>query len=78
MGEDGEETGIKIPYIVTISEETGKVLAIRRNYIEGDESYKKIQYFVHYKFFRVWASTGWVLSTLLADFLGPPQRRYDS
>ena len=50
MGEDGEETGIKIPYIVTISEESGKVLAIRRNYIEDDESYKKIQYFVHYKF----------------------------
>ena len=48
--ESGEETGIKLPYIVTISEENGKVLSVRRNYIEGDESYKKIQYFVHYKF----------------------------
>ena len=50
MGEDGEETGIKLPYIVTISEENGQVLAIRRNYMEEDPSYKKIQYFVHYKF----------------------------
>lgn len=50
MGEDGEETGIKLPYIVTISEENGQVLSIRRNYMEDDPSYKKIQYFVHYKF----------------------------
>ena len=50
MGEDGEPTGIKIPYIVTISEDNGQVLSIRRNYREDDELKKKIQYFVHYKF----------------------------
>ncbi len=48
--ENGEETGIKVPYIVTISEENGKVLAIRRNYAEDDPLTAKIQYFVHYKF----------------------------
>ena len=48
--EDGEETGIKVPYIVTISEENNKVLAIRRNYQEEDPLTTKIQYFVHYKF----------------------------
>ena len=48
--EDGEETGIKVPYIVTISEENNKVLAIRRNYQEDDPLTTKIQYFVHYKF----------------------------
>ncbi len=48
--EDGEETGIKVPYIVTISEENSKVLAIRRNYQEEDPLTTKIQYFVHYKF----------------------------
>ena len=48
--EDGEETGIKVPYIVTISEENNKVLSIRRNYQEEDPLTTKIQYFVHYKF----------------------------
>ena len=48
--EDGEETGIKLPYIVTVAEDTGQVLSIRRNYAEDDENKKKIQYFVHYKF----------------------------
>jgi len=47
---DGEETGIKLPYIVTLDEQSGKILAIRRNYVEGDELFKKQQYFVHYKF----------------------------
>jgi len=49
-GEDGEPTGIKIPYIVTISQDNGQVLSIRRNYAEDDPQKKKIQYFVHYKF----------------------------
>ena len=47
---DGEETGIKLPYIVTIDEGSSTVLAIRRNWNEGDEYYKKNQYFTHYKF----------------------------
>ena len=48
--EEGEETGIKIPYVVTISQDNGAVLAIRRNYDENDEKKRKVQYFVHYKF----------------------------
>jgi hypothetical protein len=48
--EDGEPTGIKLPYIVTISQDNGQVLSVRRNYLEDDERRKKIQYFVHYKF----------------------------
>ena len=50
LDEEGEETGIKVPYIVTISEDNGQVLAIRRNYQENDPLKRKIQYFVHYKF----------------------------
>ncbi len=50
MGEDGEPTGIKVPYVVTVSEDSGQILAIRRNYREDDERRRKIQYFVHYKF----------------------------
>jgi len=49
-GEDGEPTGIKVPYIVTISEDSGQVLSIRRNFKEESDVKKKIQYFVHYKF----------------------------
>ena len=48
--EDGEFTGIKIPYVVTISEDNGQILSIRRNYLEEDVIRKKIQYFTHYKF----------------------------
>ena len=48
--EDGEPTGIKIPYVVTISQDNGQILSIRRNYREEDEEKRKIQYFVHYKF----------------------------
>ena len=46
----GEPTGIKLPYIVTIEEGSREVLSIRRNYNIGDPSRKKIQYFVHFKF----------------------------
>ena len=60
MGEDGEPTGIKIPYIVTISEDNGQVLSIRRNFKEDDDRKKKIQYFVHYKFFAgLWLLWPW-------------------
>ena len=45
-----EESGIKVPYIVTIDEGSGKVLSIYRNYNKADPIRKKIQYFVHYKF----------------------------
>ena len=48
--ENGEPTGIKIPYVVTISQDNGQILSVRRNYLEDDEDRKKIQYFVHYKF----------------------------
>ena len=46
----GEETGIELPYVVTIDEGSGKILSIYRNYKENDPLKKKIQYFVHYKF----------------------------
>ena len=48
--ETGEETGIKLPYIVTLHDETGNVLSIRRNYAAADQLKKKKEYFVHFKF----------------------------
>ena len=50
VGQDGEPTGIKLPYIVTIEEGSRTVLSIRRNYAPNDPNKKKIQYFVHFKF----------------------------
>jgi len=49
-GQDGEPTGIKLPYVVTLEEGTRKILSIRRNYEIGDAKKTKIQYFVHFKF----------------------------
>ena len=46
----GEPTGIKLPYIVTLDQGSGEVLAIRRNYEENDALKQKVSYFVHYKF----------------------------
>ena len=50
IGSDGEPTGIKIPYIVTIDHGSGEILAITRNYEAQDQLKTKRQYFVHYKF----------------------------
>jgi hypothetical protein len=50
VGEDGEPTGIKLPYVVTIEEGSREVLAIRRNFRAGDSLKRKIQYFVHFRF----------------------------
>ena len=50
MGPDGEPTGIKLPYVITILESNNKILSIRRNYAEGDKLMKKINYFVQFKF----------------------------
>lgn len=47
---NGEETGLKLPYIVTIIEKNNKVLSIRRNYEQTDPLRRAKPYFVHYKF----------------------------
>ena len=50
IGPDGEPTGIKLPYIVTIDEGSTKVLSIRRNYAPNDPKRQRVHYFVHFKF----------------------------
>ena len=50
VGADGQPTGIKLPYIVTVEEGSRLVLSIRRNYAPDDLKKNKIQYFVHFKF----------------------------
>ena len=47
---DDEARNVKVPYIVTVVENTGQVLSIYRNYRADDSRYRRIEYFVHYKF----------------------------
>jgi len=44
------EKQVKVPYIVTIDEGSGQILSIYRNYDIGDETKKRKEYFVHFKF----------------------------
>jgi hypothetical protein len=46
--DSGEETGIALPYIVTIEKGTTNILAIRRNWEPDDELCQKRTHFVHY------------------------------
>jgi hypothetical protein len=46
--EDGNPTGIGLPYVVTIEKGSNSVLAIRRNWEEDDKTHQKRQHFVHY------------------------------
>jgi hypothetical protein len=48
--EEGQPTGIKLPYIVTIDANSNDILSVRRNFREDDPLKNKIEYFVHFKF----------------------------
>ena len=48
QNDDGEPTGIALPYVVTIEKGSNTVLAIRRNWNPDDETHQKRQHFVHY------------------------------
>ena len=47
---EGEMTGIKLPYVVTVDESSRKILSIRRNFKQDDPLKNKTNYFVHFKF----------------------------
>jgi hypothetical protein len=46
--QDGEQTGIALPYVVTVEKSTSTILAIRRNWSQDDKTKQKRQHFVHY------------------------------
>jgi hypothetical protein len=48
--QDGEMTGVALPYVVTMELGTAKVLSIYRNWYEDDENKKRRQHFVHYEY----------------------------
>jgi len=63
--EDGEETGIALPYVVTIDRGTEEVLAIRRNWDEHDPLKEKKQHFVQYTYIPGFGAYGYGLIHLL-------------
>ena len=65
---DGEPTGIALPYVVTIEKSTRKVLAIRRNWYEGDELHTKRQHFVHYQYIPGFGFYGYGLIHLIGGY----------
>jgi hypothetical protein len=66
--EDGEKTGIALPYVVTVEKGTQKVLAIRRNWYEGDELHMKRQHFVHYQYIPGFGFYGYGLIHLIGGY----------
>ena len=45
-----DTSGVKLPYVVSIDQYSREILSIRRNWKDKDPSFKKNDYFVHYKF----------------------------
>jgi len=48
LDEDGQPSGIKLPYVVTLAEDTMQVVSVRRNWAENDPKHERRNYFVHY------------------------------
>ena len=64
----GEKTGIALPYVVTVEKGTGKVLAVRRNWYEGDRLHLKRQHFVHYQYIPGFGFYGYGLIHLIGGY----------
>ena len=64
----GKETGIALPYVVTVEKGTRKVLAIRRNWYEDDELHTKRQHFVHYQYIPGFGFYGYGLIHLIGGY----------
>ena len=63
-----ELTGIALPYVVTVEKGTGKILAIRRNWYEGDALHMKRQHFVHYQYIPGFGFYGYGLIHLIGGY----------
>ena len=66
--EDGELSGIALPYVVTFIRGTNTVLAIRRNWNEDDTLHLKRQHFVHYQYIPGFGAYGFGLFHLIGGF----------
>jgi hypothetical protein len=68
VDDDGEETGIMLPYVVTIIKGTNDILSIRRNWNEDDDLRLKRQHFVHYQYIPGFGAYGFGLFHLIGGF----------
>ncbi len=68
VDDEGEPTGIALPYVVTMLKDTGTVLAIRRNWNEDDRLRLKRQHFVHYQYIPGFGAYGFGLFHLIGGF----------
>jgi hypothetical protein len=68
VDDDGEETGIALPYVVTVEKGTRKILAIRRNWYEDDTLKLKRQHFVHYQYIPGFGFYGYGLIHLIGGY----------
>ena len=66
--EDGNETGIALPYVITLIKGSNNVLSIRRNWKEDDENRLKRQHFVHYQYIPGFGAYGFGLFHLIGGF----------
>lgn len=66
--DDGEPTGIALPYVVTMLRGTNEILSIRRNWREDDPKQLKRQHFVHYQYIPGYGSYGFGLFHLIGGF----------
>jgi hypothetical protein len=66
--EKDEPTGIALPYVVTIEKGTGTILAIRRNWYDGDKLHLKRQHFVHYQYIPGFGFYGYGLIHLIGGY----------
>lgn len=63
-----DEDGIALPYVVTIERGTDEVLAIRRNWNEGDTTKLKRQHFVQYTYIPGFGAYGFGLINLIGGY----------
>jgi hypothetical protein len=68
VDDDGEATGLALPYVVTFIRGTNTILAIRRNWNEGDDLHLKRQHFVHYQYIPGFGAYGFGLFHLIGGF----------
>ena len=68
LDEDGEPTGVSLPYVVTLIKGTNDILSIRRNWKEDDDLRHKRQHFVHYQYIPGFGAYGFGLFHLIGGF----------
>jgi len=68
LDDEGEPTGIALPYVVTLIKGTNAVLSIRRNWLESDDLKLKRQHFVHYQYIPGFGAYGFGLFHLIGGF----------